>query len=97
MPAALNEWPTGPSAAADFCNKIGHVWTPAAQQSGLLFDPPTDPQQFVYLANDPVELLETAKRELERDREAAQACGPAVREVELQRRLRPETGRSRAG
>jgi hypothetical protein len=22
MPAALNEWPTGPSAAADFCNKI---------------------------------------------------------------------------
>jgi hypothetical protein len=23
MPAALNEWPTGPSAAADFCNKIG--------------------------------------------------------------------------
>jgi hypothetical protein len=23
MPAALNEWPSGPSAAADFCNKIG--------------------------------------------------------------------------
>jgi hypothetical protein len=22
MPAALNEWPNGPSAAADFCNKI---------------------------------------------------------------------------
>jgi hypothetical protein len=22
MPAALNEWPTGPSAAAGFCNKI---------------------------------------------------------------------------
>ena len=24
MPAALNEWPTGPSAAADFYNKICH-------------------------------------------------------------------------
>src|SRR5258707_14864058 len=34
---------------------------------------PTDLQQFVYLANNVVELLETAKRELERDREAAKA------------------------
>jgi AraC-like DNA-binding protein len=34
---------------------------------------PTDLQQFVYLANDLVELLETAMRELERDREAAKA------------------------
>ena len=34
---------------------------------------PTDQQQFVHLANNLVELLETAKRELERDREAAKA------------------------
>jgi hypothetical protein len=33
---------------------------------------PTD-RQFVYLANNVVELLETAKGELERDREAAKA------------------------
>jgi AraC-like DNA-binding protein len=34
---------------------------------------PIDLQQFVYMANSLVELLETAKRELERDREAAKA------------------------
>jgi AraC family transcriptional regulator len=34
---------------------------------------PTDLQQFVYLANSVVELLETAKGELDRDREAAKA------------------------
>jgi AraC family transcriptional regulator len=34
---------------------------------------PTDLQQFVYLANNVVELLETAKGELERDGEAAKA------------------------
>ena len=34
---------------------------------------PTDLQQFVYLANSVVELLETAKRELEHDREATKA------------------------
>ena len=34
---------------------------------------PTDLQQFVYLANNVSELLATAKRELERDREAAKA------------------------
>jgi AraC-like DNA-binding protein len=34
---------------------------------------PTDLQQFVDLANNLVELLETTKRELERDREAAKA------------------------
>jgi AraC family transcriptional regulator len=34
---------------------------------------PTDLQQFVDLANNVVELLETAMRELERDREAAKA------------------------
>ena len=35
--------------------------------------PPTDLPQFVYLANNVFELIETAKRELERDREAAKA------------------------
>ena len=39
---------------------------------------PTDLQQFVYLANNLVELLETAKRELERDREAAKVAGHGV-------------------
>jgi AraC family transcriptional regulator len=34
---------------------------------------PTDLQQFVYLANNVFELLQTAKRELERDCEAAKA------------------------
>ena len=34
---------------------------------------PTDLQQLVYLANNVVELVETAKRELKRDREAAKA------------------------
>src|SRR6202035_3429961 len=34
---------------------------------------PTELQQFVYLANNLFELLQTAKRELERDREAAKA------------------------
>jgi AraC family transcriptional regulator len=34
---------------------------------------PTDLQQFVYLANSVVELLEAAKGELDRDREAAKA------------------------
>ena len=34
---------------------------------------PTDQQQFVHLANNLVELLETATREFERDREAAKA------------------------
>ena len=33
----------------------------------------TDLQQFAYLANNLVELLETAKYALERDREAAKA------------------------
>jgi AraC family transcriptional regulator len=34
---------------------------------------PTDLQQFFYLANNVVELLETAKHEFERDHEAAKA------------------------
>jgi AraC family transcriptional regulator len=46
---------------------------------------PTDLQQFVYLANNVVELLETAKRE--RDREAAKASlASSVLESEIERR-----------
>ena len=50
---------------------------------------PTDLQQFVYLANDLVELLETAMRELERDREAAKASlatASSVLRSEIERR-----------
>src|SRR5258706_10773063 len=52
---------------------------------------PTDLQQFVYLANNVVELLETAKRELERDREAAKsslATASSVLQSEIERRSR---------
>jgi AraC family transcriptional regulator len=50
---------------------------------------PTDLQKFVYLANDLVELLETAMRELERDREAAKASlatASSVLQSEMERR-----------
>jgi AraC family transcriptional regulator len=52
---------------------------------------PTDQQQFVYLANNLVELLETANRELERDREAAKAslaAASAILQSEIERRSR---------
>ena len=52
---------------------------------------PTDLQQFVYLAKGLVELLETAKRELERDREAATASLATVSSIlqsEIERRSR---------
>jgi hypothetical protein len=42
---------------------------------------PTDLQQFVYLANNVFELLETAKRELECDREAAKASLATVSSI----------------
>ena len=48
---------------------------------------PTD-MQFVYLANNVVELLETAKRELERDREAAKgslATASSILQSEIER------------
>ena len=51
---------------------------------------PTDLQQFVYLANNVFELLETAKRELERDREAAKAslaAASSILQSEIERRL----------
>ena len=50
---------------------------------------PTDLQQFVYLANNVFELLQTAKRELERDREAAKASlvtASSILQSEIERR-----------
>ena len=50
---------------------------------------PTDLQQFVYLANNVFELLQTAKRELERDREAAKAslaAASVILQSEIERR-----------
>ena len=52
---------------------------------------PTDLQQFVYLANSMVELLETAKREFERDRKAAKALlatASSILESGIERRSR---------
>ncbi len=52
---------------------------------------PTGLQQFVYLANNVFKLLETAKRELERDREAAKsslATASSVLQSEIERRSR---------
>ena len=56
----------------------------------------TDLQQFVYLANNVVELLETAKREFERDREAAKASLATASSIllsEIERRSRAKGGR----
>jgi AraC family transcriptional regulator len=52
---------------------------------------PTDLKQFVYLANNVFELLQTAKRELERDREAAKASlatASSILQSEIERRSR---------
>jgi AraC family transcriptional regulator len=57
---------------------------------------PTDLQQFVYLANNLFELLQTAKRELERDREAAKAslvAASSILQAEIERRSRPKGAR----
>jgi AraC family transcriptional regulator len=58
---------------------------------------PTDLQQFVYLANNVVELVETAKRELERDREAAAreslATASSILRSEIERRSRAKSAR----
>ena len=56
---------------------------------------PTDLQQFVYLANNVVELLETAKRELERDREAKASLVTAssILRSEIERRSRAKGAR----
>ena len=57
---------------------------------------PTDQPQFVYLANSLVELLETTKRELERDREAAKASlatASSILQSEIERRSRGKGAR----
>ena len=57
---------------------------------------PTDLQQFVYLAKSVVELLETAQRELERDREAAKASlvtASSILQSEIARRSRAKEAR----
>jgi AraC family transcriptional regulator len=57
---------------------------------------PTDLQQFVYLANNVVELLETAKREFERDHEAAKASlamASSILQSEIERRSRAKGAR----
>src|SRR5258708_28723100 len=60
---------------------------------------PTDLQQFVDLANNVVELLETAKRELELDRAAAKASlatASSILQSEIERRSRAK-GTRRGG
>ena len=52
---------------------------------------PTDLQQFVHLASNLFELLQTAKCELERDREAAKASlatASSILQSEIERRSR---------
>ena len=54
---------------------------------------PTDLQRFVHLASNLFELLQTAKRELERDREAAKALlatASSILQSEIERRSRTE-------
>ena len=64
-----------------------------------LFDdtpPPTDLPQFVHLANSLLELLETTKRELGRDREAAKASlatASSILRSEIERRSRAKGAR----
>jgi AraC family transcriptional regulator len=60
---------------------------------------PTDLQQFVYLANNVFELLETAKRELKRDRETAKASLSTASSIlcsEIERRSRAKGARADA-
>ena len=69
--------------------------------AGLFDDtpPPTDLPQFVYLANNVFELIETAKRELERDREAAKASlatASSILQSEIERRSRAKGAGPRA-
>ena len=57
---------------------------------------PTDLAQFVSLANNMVELLHTAERELERDREAAKASlatASSILQSEIERRSRAKGAR----
>jgi AraC family transcriptional regulator len=60
---------------------------------------PTDLQRFVHLANNLFELLQTAKRELERDREAAKASlatASSLLQSEIERRSRAKGARTGA-
>src|SRR5262249_9716786 len=60
---------------------------------------PTAPQPFVYLANNVVELLETAKRELERNHEAAKnslSTASSILQLEIECRSRAK-GDARPG
>jgi AraC family transcriptional regulator len=60
---------------------------------------PADLQRFVHLANNLFELLQTAKRELERDREAAKASlatASSILQSEIERRSRAEGVRTGA-
>jgi AraC family transcriptional regulator len=60
---------------------------------------PTDMQQFVYLADNLFELLETAKREFERDREAAKAslaAASSILQSEIERHSRAKSARPSA-
>jgi AraC family transcriptional regulator len=69
--------------------------TTAADQIGDT-PSPTDQPQFVYLTNSLVELLETATRELERDREAAKASlvtASSILQSEIERRSRAKGAR----
>jgi len=57
---------------------------------------PTDPWQFVRLANNLFELLQTANRELERDHEAAKASlatASSILQSEIERRSRVKGAR----
>jgi AraC family transcriptional regulator len=57
---------------------------------------PTDQPQFVYLAKSLVELLETTKREFERDRDAAKASlatASSILKSEIERRSRAKGAR----
>ena len=64
--------------------------TPADQ----LARSPTDLQQFVYLANNVFELLETAKRELEREpAKASLATASSILQSEIERRSRAKGAR----
>jgi len=70
------------------------VTTPADQLDNTLL--PTDLQQFIHLANNVFELLKTAKRELERDGEAAKASlatASFILRLEIERRSRAKSAR----
>jgi AraC family transcriptional regulator len=61
---------------------------------------PTDRQQLVHLVNNVFELVETAKRELERDHEAAKASlatASSILQSEIERRWRAKARGARQG